>query len=124
MWDWVLLRTRSRTCWSPDLSEDQRARLRQVLDGMLREALQGRRASRHLRNPVNIGIRTKWSARSRGDRVASVRVAHVVRHLVDVAEPAAARRLRHHCEEVFPEAVRLGVIEDLFIDRSGYLPLH
>jgi hypothetical protein len=41
-----------------DLSEDQRARLRQVLDGMLRERA-GADGRAVLENPVNIGIGTK-----------------------------------------------------------------
>jgi hypothetical protein len=41
-----------------DLSEDQRARLRQVLDGMLRERA-GANGRAVLTNAVNIGIGTK-----------------------------------------------------------------
>jgi hypothetical protein len=41
-----------------DLSEDQRARLRQVLDGMLRERA-GADGRAVLTNAVNIGIGTK-----------------------------------------------------------------
>jgi hypothetical protein len=41
-----------------DLSEDQRARLRQVLDGMLRERA-GASGRAVLANAVNVGIGTK-----------------------------------------------------------------
>jgi SAM-dependent methyltransferase len=58
MWDWVLYGNPIPGLLVADLSEDQRARLRQVLDGMLREraAASGRAV---LTNAVNIGIGTK-----------------------------------------------------------------
>ena len=46
MWDWVLYGNPIPGMLVADLSEDQRARLRQVLDGMLRERARGERASR------------------------------------------------------------------------------
>jgi hypothetical protein len=55
MWDWVLYGNPIPGAIVQDLSEDQRARLRQVLDGMLRErADRDGRAS--LTNRVNIAI--------------------------------------------------------------------
>jgi SAM-dependent methyltransferase len=58
MWDWVLYGNPIPGALVADLGEDQRARLRQVLDGMLRErAGQDGRAT--LTNPVNIAIGTK-----------------------------------------------------------------
>ena len=58
MWDWVLHGNPIPGLLVADLSEDQRARLREVLDGMLREHAQsnGRAV---LTNAVNIGIGTK-----------------------------------------------------------------
>ena len=58
MWDWVLNGNPIPGMLLADLSEDQRTRLRQVLDGMLQErARPGGRAV--LTNVVNIGIGTK-----------------------------------------------------------------
>ena len=58
MWDWVLYGNPIPGMLVADLSEEQRSRLRQVLDGMLREraGADGRTA---LRNAVNIGLGTK-----------------------------------------------------------------
>jgi ubiquinone/menaquinone biosynthesis C-methylase UbiE len=58
MWDWVLYGNPIPGMLVADLSENQRARLRQVLDGMVRERAG---ANRHavLTNAVNIGIGTK-----------------------------------------------------------------
>ena len=58
MWDWVLYGNPIPGLLVANLSEDQRARLRQVLDGMLRERAEanGRAV---LTNGVNIGIGTK-----------------------------------------------------------------
>jgi ubiquinone/menaquinone biosynthesis C-methylase UbiE len=58
MWDWVLYGNPIPGMRVGDLSQDQRARLRLVLDGMLREraAANGRAV---LSNPVNIGIGTR-----------------------------------------------------------------
>jgi hypothetical protein len=58
MWGWVLYGNPIPGVLLADLSEDQRARLRQVLAGMLREraGADGRAA---LTNPVNIGVGTK-----------------------------------------------------------------
>jgi SAM-dependent methyltransferase len=58
MWDWVLYGNPIPGMMVADLTEDQRARLRQVLDGMLRERAEadGRTV---LENAVNIGIGTK-----------------------------------------------------------------
>jgi ubiquinone/menaquinone biosynthesis C-methylase UbiE len=58
MWDWVLSGNPIPGILVADLTEDQRARLRQVLDGMLRERAEvnGRAV---LTNAVNIGIGTK-----------------------------------------------------------------
>ncbi|HEY9375662.1 MAG TPA: class I SAM-dependent methyltransferase, partial [Jiangellaceae bacterium] len=58
MWDWVLYGNPIPGMMVADLSEDQRARLRQVLDGMLRERA-GANGRAVLTNPVNIGIGTK-----------------------------------------------------------------
>jgi ubiquinone/menaquinone biosynthesis C-methylase UbiE len=57
MWDWVLYGNPIPGMLVADLTESQQARLRQVLDGMLRERAG---ANRHavLTNPVNIGIGT------------------------------------------------------------------
>jgi hypothetical protein len=58
MWDWVLYGNPIPGVIVGDLSEEQRARLRQVLDGMLRDRAGGDgRAT--LTNRVNIGIRVK-----------------------------------------------------------------
>jgi ubiquinone/menaquinone biosynthesis C-methylase UbiE len=58
MWDWVLYGNPIPGMLVADLTEDQRDRLRQVLDGMLRERAAGHgRAT--LTNPVNIGIGVK-----------------------------------------------------------------
>jgi SAM-dependent methyltransferase len=58
MWDWVLYGNPIPGMLAADLTESQQARLRQVLDGMLRErAGANRRAV--LTNAVNIGIGTK-----------------------------------------------------------------
>ena len=46
MWDWVLHGNPIPGMLVADLAEDRRARLRQVLDGMLRERARGRRTSR------------------------------------------------------------------------------
>jgi hypothetical protein len=58
MWDWVVNGNPIPGMLVADITEDQRARLRQVLDGMLREraAANGRAV---LTNAVNIGIGTK-----------------------------------------------------------------
>ena len=58
MWDWVLYGNPISGMLVADLSEDQRARLRQVLAGMLRERA-GANGRAALTNPVNIGIGTK-----------------------------------------------------------------
>jgi ubiquinone/menaquinone biosynthesis C-methylase UbiE len=58
MWDWVLYGNPIPGMMVADLSEDQRARLRQVLAGMLRERA-GANGRAALTNPVNIGIGTK-----------------------------------------------------------------
>ena len=58
MWDWVLYGNPIPGMLVADLSEDQRARLRQVLDGMLRERA-GANGRAVLTNAVNIGIGTK-----------------------------------------------------------------
>ena len=58
MWDWVLYGNPIPGMLVADLTESQQARLRQVLDGMVRErAGANRRAV--LTNPVNIGIGTR-----------------------------------------------------------------
>jgi ubiquinone/menaquinone biosynthesis C-methylase UbiE len=57
MWDWVLYGNPIPGMMVADLSEDQRARLRQVLDGMLRERT-GADGRAVLENAVNIGIGT------------------------------------------------------------------
>jgi SAM-dependent methyltransferase len=58
MWDWVLYGNPIPGMLVTDLTQSQQARLRQVLDGMLRERAG---ANRHavLTNAVNIGIGTK-----------------------------------------------------------------
>ncbi len=58
MWDWVLYGNPIPGMLVADLSEDQRARLRQVLDGMLRERA-GANGRAVLANAVNIGIGMK-----------------------------------------------------------------
>jgi ubiquinone/menaquinone biosynthesis C-methylase UbiE len=58
MWDWVLNSNPIAGMMVADLSENQRARLRQVLDGMLRERA-GANGRAVLTNPVNIGVGTK-----------------------------------------------------------------
>jgi ubiquinone/menaquinone biosynthesis C-methylase UbiE len=58
MWDWVLFGNPIPGMLVADLIEDQRARLRQVLDGMLRERA-GANGRAVLANAVNIGIGTK-----------------------------------------------------------------
>jgi ubiquinone/menaquinone biosynthesis C-methylase UbiE len=58
MWDWVLYGNPIPGMLVADLSEDQRTRLRQVLDGMLRERA-GANGRAVLTNAVNIGIGTK-----------------------------------------------------------------
>jgi ubiquinone/menaquinone biosynthesis C-methylase UbiE len=58
MWDWVLYGNPIPGMLVADLSEDQQTRLRQVLDGMLRERA-GANGPAVLTNAVNIGIGTK-----------------------------------------------------------------
>ena len=58
MWDWVLYGNPIPGMLVADLSEDQRARLRQVLAGMLHERA-GANGRAALTNAVNIGIGTK-----------------------------------------------------------------
>jgi ubiquinone/menaquinone biosynthesis C-methylase UbiE len=58
MWDWVLYGNPIPGILVADLSESRRARLRQVLDGMLRERA-GANGRAVLENAVNIGIGTK-----------------------------------------------------------------
>jgi len=58
MWDWVLYGNPIPGMLVGDLSEDQRTRLRQVLDGMVRERA-GADGRAVLSNAVNIGIGTK-----------------------------------------------------------------
>lgn len=58
MWDWVLCGNPIPGLLVADLTEEQQARLRQVLDGMLRER-SGGSGPAVLTNPVNIGIGTK-----------------------------------------------------------------
>jgi ubiquinone/menaquinone biosynthesis C-methylase UbiE len=58
MWDWVLYGNPIAGMVIADLSEGQQARLRQVLDGMLRERA-GANGRAVLSNAVNIGIGTK-----------------------------------------------------------------
>ena len=58
MWDWVLYGNPIPGMLVADLSENQRARLRQVLDGMVREGAGGDGRA-VLTNAVNIGIATK-----------------------------------------------------------------
>jgi ubiquinone/menaquinone biosynthesis C-methylase UbiE len=58
MWDWVLHGNPIPGMLLADLAEEQRARLRQVLDGMLRERA-GANGRAVLTNAVNIGVGTK-----------------------------------------------------------------
>jgi ubiquinone/menaquinone biosynthesis C-methylase UbiE len=58
MWDWVLYGNPIPGMLVADLTEEQQARLRQVLDGMLRERA-GADGRAVLTNAVNIGIGTK-----------------------------------------------------------------
>jgi ubiquinone/menaquinone biosynthesis C-methylase UbiE len=58
MWDWVLYGNPIPGMLVADLSEDQRTRLRQVLDSMVRERA-GANGRAVLANAVNIGIGTK-----------------------------------------------------------------
>ena len=58
MWDWVLHGNPIPGMLLADLGEDQRARMRQVLDGMLRERA-GADGRAVLSNTVNIGIGSK-----------------------------------------------------------------
>jgi ubiquinone/menaquinone biosynthesis C-methylase UbiE len=58
MWDWVLFGNPTPGMLVADLTENQRTRLRQVLDGMLRERA-GSNGRAVLTNAVNIGIGTK-----------------------------------------------------------------
>jgi ubiquinone/menaquinone biosynthesis C-methylase UbiE len=58
MWDWVLYGNPIPGMLTADLTESQRARLRQVLDGVLRERA-GANGRAVLTNAVNIGIGTK-----------------------------------------------------------------
>ena len=58
MWDWVLYGNPIPSMLVADLSEEQQARIRQVLDGMLRERSEGNGPA-VLTNRVNIGIGTK-----------------------------------------------------------------
>ena len=61
MWNWVLYGNPIPGLLVADLSQDQRARLRQVLDGMLRERA-GANGQTTLTNAVNVGIGTKRRA--------------------------------------------------------------
>ena len=58
MWDWVYYGNPISDVIVAELSEDQRAQLREVLDGMLRERARGARRA-VLTNAVNIGVGTK-----------------------------------------------------------------
>jgi ubiquinone/menaquinone biosynthesis C-methylase UbiE len=58
MWDWVLFGNPIPGMLVADLTDDQRARLREVLDGMLRERADGNGRA-VLANAVNIGFGTK-----------------------------------------------------------------
>lgn len=58
MWDWMLYSNPISGIVVADLSDDQQTRLRQVLDGMLRERA-GANGRAVLTNAVNIGIGTK-----------------------------------------------------------------
>jgi hypothetical protein len=58
MWDWVIYGNPIPGMLVADLNEDQRATLRQVLDGMLRER-SGGVGPATVTNVVNIGLGTK-----------------------------------------------------------------
>ncbi|HUF59823.1 MAG TPA: class I SAM-dependent methyltransferase [Actinomycetota bacterium] len=58
MWDWMLYSNPISGMVVADLTDEQRARLRQILDGMLRERA-GADGRTVLSNAVNIGIGTK-----------------------------------------------------------------
>jgi len=58
MWDWVLNSNPLAEMTITDLTQEQRAEVRQVLDGMLRERSRGSGRA-VLTNPVHIGIGTK-----------------------------------------------------------------
>lgn len=58
MWDWVMHGNPIAGMLVADLTEEQRATIRQLLDGMLRER-SGKDGTVVLNNPVNIGIGTK-----------------------------------------------------------------
>lgn len=58
MWDWVFYGNPIPGMLVSDLTEEQRATIRQVLDGMLRER-SGQNGTTVLTNAVNIGIGTK-----------------------------------------------------------------
>jgi ubiquinone/menaquinone biosynthesis C-methylase UbiE len=58
MWNWVLYGNPIPGMLVADLTEEEQARLRQILDGMLRDRA-GRNGRTVLTNPVNIGIGTK-----------------------------------------------------------------
>jgi hypothetical protein len=58
IWDWVLYGNPIPGMLVADLNENDRTRLRQVLDGMLRERA-GANGQAVLTNAVNIGIGTK-----------------------------------------------------------------
>ncbi|HZJ49486.1 MAG TPA: methyltransferase domain-containing protein [Actinomycetota bacterium] len=58
MWDWVLNSNPIAGMLTADLTEEQKATMRQVLDGMLRER-SGDNGPAVLTSPVNIGIGTK-----------------------------------------------------------------
>lgn len=58
IWDWIMFGNPIAGMLVADLTEEQQATVRQVLDGMLRERL-GENGTAVLNNPVNIGIGTK-----------------------------------------------------------------
>lgn len=58
MWDWVMYGNPIAGTLVADLTEEQQATVRQVLDGMLRER-SGENGTAVLNNPVNIGIGVK-----------------------------------------------------------------
>jgi hypothetical protein len=58
MWDWVYYGNPISDVILSAVNEDQRARLREVLDGMLRERA-GADGRALLTNPVNVGVGTK-----------------------------------------------------------------
>jgi len=58
MWDWVYYGNPISDMIVAELSKDQRAQLRELLDGMLRERARGARRA-VLTNAVNIGVGTK-----------------------------------------------------------------